>query len=596
MATKKINELTALSGSPASDDVLPIWDSSGGVTRKVPFSDLTPLPSGAVSGQELVATGASSYDWRYPHYPLAGTAPEQLTGGGPAYDWDAGDLAVADLTQITSWTDRVGGQVLATGSGTVRYSHHSPHISNVPVVECKASYLSNANVTFSSQSFTIALVFFTAERGTTNSVLGMGAAAFVNCNVNGYAQLFDPQNAAHALGGRFDAPLPTVLIIRGNAVGSKVLANDTEGSNAALALKTYTTLKVGAAGDGSLAWTGQIAKLCIWNRDLSDAEAVALSRHLSSKYRVSPSARIDLPLVACVGDSNTYGSFITALGDEYPNKLRIALQNSVTVFNLAYPGYSAVSLNDEIATRYTPLLNTKRSHNILVTMIGTIADASRYANLTTFLTTAQAAGWTRIVCTIPDCVSSFLAVADRNTYNASIRTNAFSIAEGFADIAADYRIGRTGASADSIYFQDDQIHMKGAANTIIAEHVASAIRQQMGFWPNTFPWTSTDNTTNVARQIPLQNGRQYVIQVLATARRMDSGTEYSYHKRSYIAFVTGGAITLTEAETDVNTYATLSTATIDLNASGLLLQIRATGESGKTLQWSIWVNIIGTTL
>jgi lysophospholipase L1-like esterase len=543
------------------------------------------------------ATGQASY--------LPGLPPTQLPGGAPDNWWQAGSLVQDDMTQVTSWADRIAGKTLATGQGTATYIAASRELGGRPAVQLVNASLVNADASFGSQAFTLALVVYPFARGyDQQAYVGTGAAAFFNFSTAGALQFADPANGQSAgmISGKLRGQEPLVIVFRGSAADFKGWVNGEEGSRgAAVTLKTYTGLKLGCDGQNLLLNKGfLVAEVALWgSRTISDTELALLAQYWRSFYASSRQHAIELALVAGMGDSLTEGIFLQNLADIWPQQLRSRLGFHCDVRNFGISGAQATNISSALSI-FNPSVVPQRPANIAALMVGTNsqADASRYTNLTNLLTNMASGGWSRIVCTIPDCVTTYLSQANRDAYNASIRSHSLAdpIAEGFADIAADYRIGRTGANADTAYFQSDGIHLKPAGQAIVAEHVAAAIRQYLGLWPNTFPWTSTDNTTNVAREIVLQNAQQYIVEVHATCRRMDSGTEYAYHARRYLAFVTGGAITLLAAETDVNTRSTLLTETIALTSTGLRLQITATGETGKTLQWAVRVNLVKTTL
>lgn len=361
--------------------------------------------------------------------------------------------------------------------------------------------------------------------------------------------------------------------------------------------KTYTRFVLGSDGSGALNWSGHIAEAALYKRRLSTTEITQVTRNLQYQYKIGTQPRVDTPLAVCVGDSITVGAYLPVGTQEYPEQMKPLLGFACNVKNVGVSGAVIATLNTGEAVKY---LNTKRQHNFICIMIGTndhtTSGSANYTALTTAISGLHALGWVVILATIPDCTTTYHASADRETYNGSIRTNWPSIADGFADVGADYRVGRTGAYADTTYFNADGIHLVGPGDKVVAQCFAAGIRQYLDLWPNTFGWTSTDNTTNVARKIPLLNNRQYTVHLRSNARRMDSGTEYMTIERSYTVFVSGGSITVGTAYNVTTDRTTLSTADAIIDASGLNLQIKNTGETGKTLQWSNWVNVVDTTI
>lgn len=178
------------------------------------------------------------------------------------------------------------------------------------------------------------------------------------------------------------------------------------------------------------------------------------------------------------GDSITAGNGL-APSDYYPTQLDALLcGGACRVENHGLSnGYIADLNGTTIDARY----DAGNDANILVVLIGTndcasgTAAATSNAALKTFCQARQATGWTVVVGTIPAYNSSFGTEAIRLAYNAQIRADWATFADGFADVGADARVGVTGAETSSTYFQTDQVHPKAAGAAVLAELFLAAI-------------------------------------------------------------------------------------------------------------------------
>jgi lysophospholipase L1-like esterase len=178
------------------------------------------------------------------------------------------------------------------------------------------------------------------------------------------------------------------------------------------------------------------------------------------------------------GDSITAGNGLSS-PDFYPAQLDAALCGGVcTVENYGVSNrYIAELDGPTIDARY----DAGNDANILVVLIGTndcafgTPAATSNAALKSFCQARQATGWTVVVGTIPAYSSAFGTEAIRLAYNAQIRADWATFADGLADIGADARIGVTGAETSSTYFQADQVHPKAAGATVVAELFLNAL-------------------------------------------------------------------------------------------------------------------------
>jgi hypothetical protein len=81
-------------------------------------------------------------------------------------------------------------------------------------------------------------------------------------------------------------------------------------------------------------------------------------------------------------------------------------------------------------------------------------------------------GWKVIVGTMISAVDND---ANKNTYNALIRSHWTEFADGLADIASNANLGADGAYSNTTYFNVDQIHLTDTGYALIAPIVQAAI-------------------------------------------------------------------------------------------------------------------------
>lgn len=178
------------------------------------------------------------------------------------------------------------------------------------------------------------------------------------------------------------------------------------------------------------------------------------------------------------GDSITAGNGLSS-PDFYPAQLDAALcGGACRVENYGVSNRFIAGLDGAtIDARY----DAGNDANILVVLIGTndcaggTPAATSNAALKSFCQARQATGWTVVVGTIPAYSASFGTEAIRLAYNAEIRADWATFADGLADIGADARIGVTGTETDGTYFQGDQVHPNAAGAGVIAEIVLETL-------------------------------------------------------------------------------------------------------------------------
>jgi hypothetical protein len=98
---------------------------------------------------------------------------------------------------------------------------------------------------------------------------------------------------------------------------------------------------------------------------------------------------------------------------------------------------------------------------------------------------------------------------------------------------------------------------------------------------------TSNNTATVAESFTTPEDSIYRFTVRGVCRRTDTGTENGYFERRWRAYNAAGTVTLTSVGTDVTNRVTLTTADITAVVNGEAVEIKVTGETGKTIKWVV---------
>lgn len=108
--------------------------------------------------------------------------------------------------------------------------------------------------------------------------------------------------------------------------------------------------------------------------------------------------------------------------------------------------------------------------------------ADVYQSLRTYCLARRAAGFRVVVLSVLPCSEPATFEAARLAYNALLRDAWPEFADGFADIAADPRIGDAGDNLDQQFYSSDGLHPSSAGYAVMAGVAAPVLEQQ--------PWLS----------------------------------------------------------------------------------------------------------
>lgn len=166
------------------------------------------------------------------------------------------------------------------------------------------------------------------------------------------------------------------------------------------------------------------------------------------------------------GNSLTVGTGVSA-GETYPEQFAQFFLGKSTVTNLGVSSQTTQDMLADVASQVQPLYNGAKFDNVAVVWEGTndlyfgATAAQAYANLVSYCQAVRSYGFKAIILTItPRSNGSTPASfeSDRQTVNASIRTNWESFADGIVDVGADVAIGPDDAELNTTYY-GDLVHM-----------------------------------------------------------------------------------------------------------------------------------------
>jgi len=195
--------------------------------------------------------------------------------------------------------------------------------------------------------------------------------------------------------------------------------------------------------------------------------------------------------VVCHGDSLTHGygassGLGTATGTTYPGVLARALGPAWRVTSLGTGGWPLGAMAGEAPQKIDPLFDPHLTQNVLIIFGGTNdlggghkSAATAFGELTAYCRARKAAHpWRILVVTPPVAAYPRVYPADFDAqmvqYDALIRRNWRSFADGIVDVGADFRLGAPGAERNPVYFTGDFTPLTDAGYLIVGQDAAAA--------------------------------------------------------------------------------------------------------------------------
>lgn len=230
------------------------------------------------------------------------------------------------------------------------------------------------------------------------------------------------------------------------------------------------------AGQGS-AFTGDLRRVLLWNRRLTESEHAQVALALAQAYNVTLSAPSQV--FAQDGDSLTVGlGTVTSWTDMVLQTLAPAYRS----YNFGVSGQTIVQMASDAATQIDPLRQPSFTRNVLTAWGGTNdmnaspgTSATVIANYASYCTARRAAGWKVIAftCLPRGAVAQF--ETDRQAFNTSVRANWATYADALCDVGGNATIGAAGAQNNATYYNVDAIHLTAAGHQIVAGLVTTAL-------------------------------------------------------------------------------------------------------------------------
>jgi len=197
--------------------------------------------------------------------------------------------------------------------------------------------------------------------------------------------------------------------------------------------------------------------------------------------------------VVCHGDSLTRGENAssglgTATGTTYPGVLARTLGPAWRVTNIGTGGWPIGAMVGEAPQKVDPLFDPHLPQNVLIVFAGTNnlggghkSAQAAFGELTAYCRARHAAHpWRILVVTPPVAAYPRVYPADFDAqmvqYDALIRRNWRSFADGIVDVQADPRLGAPGAERNPAYFSaQDFTHLTDAGYAIVGRDAAAAV-------------------------------------------------------------------------------------------------------------------------
>jgi hypothetical protein len=245
-------------------------------------------------------------------------------------------------------------------------------------------------------------------------------------------------------------------------------------TNASGTITPSGAFSVGGRNAGDYFFNGLVSEVIICNQAHSATLRKAVEKALMVKYAIPLSKQI-----VHQGDSITVSC-------QYPDQMSQSIPLTYFNYDISFGGQGLAGAAITFSTKEATFYDSRRPRNILMVWLGTndltdtstTADATNlYNTLVSYCRTARAAGFRVIPFTMtPRYAGTFEAQA-RPQFNALIRANWQTFADGLADVGNDATIGQTGqnpTSGSNTYYNDG-VHINPTGGAIIAGYAAQAV-------------------------------------------------------------------------------------------------------------------------
>jgi len=213
---------------------------------------------------------------------------------------------------------------------------------------------------------------------------------------------------------------------------------------------------------------GDIARCLLYNRQVTDAEALQIGQNLAGTYN------LPLPFQVVAGGDSRFTGF--ASHPPCPTKVIVDFNPAhySFVYNTAVVGYTTGNILSNLSTAVLPAKQTSVK-NIYILMagvndIGALTGTQIYNNLVAICTQVRAWGFLAVICT-----DIYSTDATRNltvdVYNGLIRSNWAT----FADAMADTNATLTPTMMANTFYSPDGLHQNINGSILMAPLIETAI-------------------------------------------------------------------------------------------------------------------------
>lgn len=407
----------------------------------------------------------------------------------------ADDLALADGTAVSSWTDLSGNGLHATqgtgpnqpllktgivnGHQVVRFDGSNDYLAtSAPAIStkvgtmaviCKMTTTQNSSPLTNGAIASNGLSFLTSYSGTTKQIVRGGLAI---------------DATATAADNNWD-----LLIIRSTAdwydfwsKGGAPIKSLT--APAAAVITPTTSTIVGSYTTSALRFKGDIAEVITKGSALSLADLNHIVDYAAARYGITTSAITQLTALGIIvydGDSQMLA--VPADGNTTIQKIMALTSGSHYEVGYAASGQTLVDIEADAASQYDALVDPVRNP-VAVCWAGTndmffgASGTTAFNRYQAYSDSRRAAGWRVIAATAlprsdvgvdPDYET------ERQTFNTAVRNAGSALYDALYDVAADSRLGDAGDENDTTYYSTDLVHLKNAGRDIVAAGFDAAL-------------------------------------------------------------------------------------------------------------------------
>lgn len=616
--TSVTNGDSSLTFSPTTGAVVGSVQAGGITTTKIAAgavvnAKLPNMASYTVKGNPTDASAVPS-DFIFPSLIANGLAPNQFSG---LSGWWAADQVInaAEGSSVSSLPDLSGNGYTMTNAAVTKTApiFLKAGLNGKPALQFNSANtmaLGNTSVPLNKGAFTMVCV---CDMDLSNGFPTMMSYITTLFGMFNNAGTFDFNNGSLVASGQFPlGPGPSVYIVTYDGTTLKFRVNGVETTSAQATSGSVTGVMLGW-GTSTFYGSGTFGEWALYSRALSSStECPKLEAFLMSKYNVFPNPVTTKPLVVFDGNSVMQGVRLTNMCNTISNSTMAQLPPGIQYVNYAFAGAQTSALTTRATTLIDPLFSAKRNKNILVFLEG-YNDASA-TDYEAYVNARLSAGWTVVLLT--PMSNNIVADATRITFNAAIRTYYLSHPTWqagviLADCGNDPYLGLTGQKGDTTYFYTDTTHPIDAGSRRAATvHTLPALAEALGVTSinRQFVTGTVDNSATHIKYIPLNTahvflsgagstaGTSYVLKLQAAAQRIDTGgTDSALFEQEYLVNVsTSGVVSLTAVGSNIAQQTGFTTAALTAANSGQGVEVTVTGETSKTVAWTLRYDIAGT--